>query len=464
MRGRLQPLAALLILALVAGGGVYLQMAVGPRAAAALGRGVAPSGGWFCPHGGGPSGWLVKLSVANPGSGPVRVRVQDFGAGRPSSPAFYTVGPDSELQIPAAADGRGRASIVEYFGGWVAAGWVARGGGGDAGVAAEPCLPQAGRSWLLPDGTTERGQDAYVVVMNPFAADAVFTMTLFTERRAPIEPKVWSDYVLPAYRSVAFHLNTEALGERTVSAEVDVKIGRVAAASLGISSAGGIRSAVGLLGPPSGRVILPGGTDQGRTDLVVMNPGVAKADFGATLLGRDAEQVVGGLEQVAQSGSSAMTYPASTRGPSTIDLRVAGTIGVAAVRRTYGINSDQGSTGGVSAPGGAWVVLPATAGPPFNPGVVLSNPGGDPARVTLSFLSPSGTAQPPAPIVVSVPAGRTVEVPRAFVDAEPTGAVLAVASEGTFVPAAASYSLGKLGLAGYAVAVGVPIPPRWIPK
>ena len=38
------------------------------------------------------------------------------------------------------------------------------------GMAAEPGLARAERSWLLPDGTTVEGQDAWVVVMNPFAS------------------------------------------------------------------------------------------------------------------------------------------------------------------------------------------------------------------------------------------------------------------------------------------------------
>ena len=42
------------------------------------------------------------------------------------------------------------------------------------------------RTWFAPDGTTEQGEDAYLVVMNPFAVDAVFDVVLFTPKRAPI--------------------------------------------------------------------------------------------------------------------------------------------------------------------------------------------------------------------------------------------------------------------------------------
>jgi hypothetical protein len=42
-------------------------------------------------------------------------------------------------------------------------------------------------------------------------------------------------------------------------------------------------------------------------------------------------------------------------------------------------------------------------------------------------------------------------------------AILAVTSDGAFVPVAASYSLGRDGLAAYAVSRGVPIPDGWVP-
>src|SRR5439155_13129409 len=113
-------------------------------------------------------------------------------------------------------------------------------GGDESGMAAETSLARAGRSWLLRDGTTAEGQDSWVVVMNPFASEAVFSLTLITERRT-VRTKDWSDFVLGARRSVAFHLNAKALGERTVVADVQVSIGRVAAGGVGMGPDGGIR-------------------------------------------------------------------------------------------------------------------------------------------------------------------------------------------------------------------------------
>ena len=61
-----------------------------------------------------------------------------------------------------------------------------------------------------------------------------------------------TDVVLRPFRSVAFDVGDVVLGEPTVSALVDVSVGRVAAATLGVSGAGGIRSALGYLGTAPG--------------------------------------------------------------------------------------------------------------------------------------------------------------------------------------------------------------------
>ena len=49
-----------------------------------------------------------------------------------------------------------------------------------------PARRSASHTWYATDNTTEQGQDAYLVVMNPFDAQAVFDVVLYTQDRAPI--------------------------------------------------------------------------------------------------------------------------------------------------------------------------------------------------------------------------------------------------------------------------------------
>ncbi len=464
MRGRGQLLATVLAVLAVAGGGAYLEREVGPRPPAPAPAGRAPSGAWLCPHGGGP-GWSVGIVLANPGDDPVLVRLTPLSGRRPGEPRLLEVPAGRTLRAEVAAGAREAATYVEYFGGWVAAGWVAHAGGREHGVAAEACLGAPGRRFLLPDGDTERGQETLLVVMNPFAVDAVLTITLLTEQGPPVTTKGWSDVVLPARRAAVFRVNEVKLGERTVSAVVDAGVGRVAAASLVLSGEERqVRSALGIPAA-AGRLLLPGAGGSGQSELVVTAVGEERdARFGVSVLGPEGPAVAEGLEEADQAPASARTYPVLAQGAATLDVHAeAGAPGVAAVRRSTGPSGDRSALPGAAVPAPAWVVLPTVAGRPAHPRLVLANPGNAPVAVTLVPL-PGGSAAPPAPIVVEVPGGSTRAAPAAFVEALPGAAVLAVAGEGTFVAASASNSLGREGYAAYAAALGVPVPEPWVPE
>jgi hypothetical protein len=452
-----QVLAAVVVSVLLVGGAAYADRALEPRP---LDEGAAPtaeSGAWFCPHGGGESEWEVFLQVANPGPSASTIRIRTLGPRRPTEPTTLTIEPGSFERVSVPADGRARASVVEWFDQWVAVGWIAHAGGGEGGVAVEPCAPEAGDRWFLPDGTTETDvNDDYVVVMNPFDRPAVFSAVLYSERSEPVISERLTDIALDPHRSRVIRLNTIVKGERTVSTLLDVSVGRVAAATLGISTQGGIRAALGYLGDPPATLAFPGGDDAGRTDLPVMNTGTDRAALAASLMGPETETPFAGIADAPSPPESGRTFPATTSGPTTVEL-TAETTGVAAARRTFGVVSDQASTNG-AVPGAAWLILPAVAGSPSHPGLVLTNPGQEAAEVALTYLGSSA-----AGITVTVPARRTVSAPVGFLEAVPEGTLLAIATSGTIVPAAASYSLGREGSATYAVGLGIPIPDRWLP-
>jgi hypothetical protein len=304
-------------------------------------------------------------------------------------------------------------------------------------------------------------------VMNPFSRDAVFSVTLLSER-APVQHGDLTDVVLGPHHSVAVRLSNWIKNERTVSAVIEATIGRVAAGTLGIKPAGGgVRSTIGYLGDPPGTLVFPGGSDAGRTDLAVMSAALERVGLSGELLDEEAEQTFGGLADSAPPALSGRTYTTSTNGPTSV-VFAAEAPGVAVARRTYGVVSDQGSSGG-AVPARAWVVLPAVMGSPSRPGLAFANPGTEPVELTLSYLA-SGPASDMAsgapgagPITLTIPPHRTATAPKAFLVADPEGAVLAVADVGTFVPAAASYSRGREGFATYAVALGIEIPAGWIP-
>lgn len=459
MRDRGQLLAALLVLAAVLAAASRVERGVGVRPLGAATPPDVPSGAWLCPHGGG-EGWDVRVSLANPGPDPVLARIRSIGAGRPGAPEERVVPPGSTTQVTVPGDGREASTVVEYFGGFVAAGFLELAGEDANGTAAEPCLPEAGTRWLLPDGSGERGFDDVVVVMNPLPAPAVVTLTVFSEGRDPVRTEAWTNVTIRPNHARAFRLDQVALGEATAATLVEAEIGRVAAATLGVSTAGGVRAAVGVPGGVETQ-ILPGGEDAGRTDLAVVATTEDRVGLSGELLEPTGRQALPAVADASPRPASATTVTLTTTGPAGIVAHADGP-GVAFARRTFGVVADQGSTTGATEPARAWILLPSVIGEPAHPQIALTNPGPSPISVTLRTL-PAEEGAALSRATVRVPAGATVLAPRGFVAQAAGGGVLAVSEGGTFVPVSASYALGREGWATYAVAVGVPVPERWIP-
>jgi hypothetical protein len=102
-------------------------------------------------------------------------------------------------------------------------------------------------------------------------------------------------------------------------------------------------------------------------------------------------------------------------------------------------------------------VTPTVACDPNVPGLVVVDPGTAPATVTLHAL-PNGEGPTPRDVTFQVAPGRAASAPARFLSVDPSAAVLVTASAGAILASGASSSCGKEGLAGFAVAGGVPVP------
>ncbi|MFM7719456.1 MAG: DUF5719 family protein [Actinomycetota bacterium] len=418
-----------------------------PEVADAIATGV-----WLCPHGGGEE-WRTSLHLANPGASEVRARISTFDEEGRAASEERTVPAGGSIAVPIDAETRATSSMVEYFGGWIAAGWVTRAAGDQRGVAAEPCAAGTADTWYLPDASTVDEEDDEIVVMNPFEADAVFSLTLLTPGRAPVRTDAITNVFLEGRSSIAVKLGRTVLGEATVATVLEVAVGRVAAAMVGVTGTTGLRAVLGYPGMPSPGVVLPGGDDRGGSELVLMVPGSGTPALAATLLGQGEPQPVGLLADAQLPGGAARAFPVATAPASAI---VPTAPGAPAARRAFGRGEDPASTVG-ALPGPAWVVLPSVAGGPYHPGIVVANPGETAATVVLRPLRPGAQ-----PVTLVVPAQSAVAAPSAFAEANADVAILVLATGGTVVPAGASSSLGKDGRAAYATALGVPVPAAFL--
>ncbi len=297
-------------------------------------------------------------------------------------------------------------------------------------------------------------------MMNPFAGDAVFTLEVLRASDPPGNLSAWDDYVLAAGRSTSFRLDEFAEGDEVLGARITSSLGRVAAATLGITKGRGVRSAIGVSGEPPDQAYLPGAGDDGDSAVTIVAPGDRSTTYAGSVFGGRGSQLVEKGREQRQRGETSARVAVETTGPSTIWLRGGrDRPGFVATRRTAGVEQDLGSTTGVAAAGPDWIVFPSVGEAPQEPSLVLTNPGAEPARLTLTTLPTEGN-----PVVkqLEIRPGRTVEAPKALLESSPSAPVLVHASSGGVVAATASYSQGKDGLAAYAVSAGVAIDAGWV--
>jgi hypothetical protein len=452
LRGRGQGALALVVAGAVVAGAIALDR-VEPRGRRAVEGGAAASRAWICPHGGG-EGWRGTIFLANPSRQPAVAHVTSVAGGGSSSPRVVDLPPGSTIRVEVTATTREAATFVETFGPWVSAGWVVRGSGSERGTGAEPCIDGGGRAWFVSDGTTEEGEEAFVVVANPFATDAVVDVVMFAEGRPPIRDSHVTDLSVPARASIAVRLGRFAAGEPAIGTLVRARVGRVGVAALGVG-ASGIRSTIGW---PTlvRRLILPIASGSGQATLEVFGPGEDAVALGTTLLSRGEPALIDALVEVEQEPRSAAAYSVAVDGSSALEISTQGPGAVTATLRAAGTRGDAATTAGAAAGAPAWVVLPAVDADPSTSTIVLVNPGDVAAEVGLELLPASGTAPtvtsitvPPRSVAAAAP-GFLGTARAAVVVRCQAGAVVAVGAATTGV-------VSGEGAAGYALSMGVPL-------
>ena len=455
MRGGRGWLAVVLaVLALV---GAEAATRLGPAAPAAAATGAAPSTTWLCPHGGGP-GWTATIAIANPTGATLDARLTSYADGRVGTPKDVSVPPNGEVLHEVDASARASSTRVDVFGGWAAVGWVVWGGSKEPGLGAEPCTSSPGQRWDVVDGVTTQRSHSFLVVMNPFSIDAVIDVTLYLPEEPPVRSNDWTDLTVPAGSALALPVGSQkvgALGQSIVGAEVTAARGRIAVASTVVRDGGGIRSSLAAPGQAP-RWVLPltGGAGGATLSLLVTNETGVR--FTAEVLASGVDpSAIGDLTDVRQGGSSTASSQVPTEGASALLVQAEdGTVG--AGMRAAG-QADDASTGGAAADAASWVVLPTAFGLDPAASMVLVNDGDTKVRATVTLLHEGGGSTGDT-VDVTVPAGQTAAVPRAFLAKDHTAAA-SIRASGPIVALGA----GTAGSGRYAMALGVPVPDGVLP-
>jgi hypothetical protein len=334
-------------------------------------------------------------------------------------------------------------SVVEFFGAAPSAGMVvAR---AEGGLAAEPCSPRAGKRWYVAEGTSERGQQAWLVVLNPYAIDATFDV-LLTGKEQVAQAGALRGVLLPARQAAAVDLNRFALGKKTLAAIVRAPAGKVAVAGVGLGESG-IRSTQASAAA-SRYWYLPGAADDGPSALAVLAPN-GDVPLGATVQGSDA-QADAGLGDATVPAGLAETFEVLAL-QSGLAVASKGTeVFVAGRRLSLSTAADQGATGGSPRGARGWIAPPALGPEGGQSFLVVQNVGAEATSARVSLLTLDGRVEPPELGAVIVEPGRTRVVDLTETSGGRPSTAVVETEGGTVVVAQASVSS-----AGYAIAMGV---------
>jgi hypothetical protein len=398
----------------------------------------------------------------------------------------------SQVYFEVPSEGMASASVLEFFGPPLVAGMVTRRGEGN-GLAAEPCAPDAGRRWFVPEGTSVRGQAAALVVVNPFAQEAVLDVALFTDDEI-IRHGNLSGVVVPPRRAEAFDLNRFALGEESLLADVRVSLGKVAVAGFGLGTESGLRGTLGVREAAPTR-ILPGASDAEPARVTVLGTTGQDAPFQVLAQRVEGSKVVLEEEEVPAHSVRSLEIPGREAGlvvqgvgqiPFVAGRRLApaapepppeppkppkggkgqdgkdgkgGTGGQAGKGQRdqpepepESAPADLAATAGASRPAATWVAASPLSADGGNSLLILQNPGRSAGQGQVILLSEEGVVGTPIPVTVAPGSTTTLDLAEEG-GTQPLAALVRLSTGRTVVAQVA------IGPDGYAVSMAISVEP-----
>ena len=132
--------------------------------------------------------------------------------------------------------------LVEVFGGDAT---VSHRIGDSVDTAQTPCASEASTTWWIPYVTTEKGADAQLILMNPFAEDAGVSVEIHT-RAGRRFPAGFDNVTVPRFSAVSIPLHEPVQREHVFGVAVTAHRGRVVAEQLIQLDGAGISTFLGF--------------------------------------------------------------------------------------------------------------------------------------------------------------------------------------------------------------------------
>ena len=361
----------------------------------------ATSSAWYCP----PLGASVtssaagSLTIANPSAAAVAVVITAVPSSGAPVVSDRVLGPYSRtsVRLQDLAPGDYTAATVVFEG---SGGAVEEEVQGRLGDSIAPCASTSSDRWYFPTGATDDNASEYLSLYNPYPQPAIADLSFETDQ-GPFNPDAFQAIVVPGGGFNVIDIGARVRSRTAVSTTVDVRSGRLVVAELQELSNLSRRGPRGLaltLGTPAPRTtwyFADGRVNSGVTERFdVFNPGNTEADVSAapTLDQGSADpfdltvppQATVSLEVDQQArippGIGEAWVLTSTNGVPVVAERVI-------VSRPPTSTTGVADATGVAAPARRWVFAAGAAALGNEERVVVFDPGGQPAHVSVTASS-----------------------------------------------------------------------------
>jgi hypothetical protein len=395
---------------------------------------------WYCPGFPARDGTAPTVSLTNLGTASDRVDLTVLVDGQEPAREQVTVPASSVVRwdVPGPA-----AVLVETYSEHVVVEEALTG----AGVfAVGPCASNASGRWYFATGSTERGVEDVLLLLNPFDEDAVVDVTLFTNSGVQ-RPDTLRALDVPARSRLVLPVHAAALREPVVAMSVSARAeGRVVAAQVVAfneeSGRRGVTRTLGAVATATRWQIAEGRADAGTRRVIgVLNPGDVDSEVDVQVVPVDPEIVVDPITvTVGRAGTVAVEVgtcgeqPAPTCVPVPDDVEysvlVTATVEVPVV--VQDLTTFAGRVVGASSsvatrePATSWLFGRSQFGGQRASYLAVVNPGSEPATVSVSLVVDGERVAPPELQDVALPPGRRVRLPLAALSL-PDGGVELVA-------------------------------------
>jgi Family of unknown function (DUF5719) len=385
------------------------------------------SAAWFCP-GAPPSLPLAtdSITLSNTGAAPAEADLTVY-PDRRGAPVQHRV------QVPArsvqtlrrAALGPAGALTAETFSRDVV---LESGVQSRDSLALTPCATDASASWYFAAGGTPRGVSQWLVLDDPFAADAKVDIVLHTNagRR---EPDQLHGFDVARRSRAVIPIHDFAVRVNVVAVEIHARVGRIVAEqTLVYGPDAGARGVAVSLGQPvastmsyfadglvasntsTSVTVANVGTNDTEVELQAFPAGGVGLAPVTLALPRDAvaRVPIGGC----RPGPTSACVAVPARASYALRVRSMGGVPLVAEVLQRGTGSSNGAaiTSGVQRPARGWVFARSRVAGETAGRLAFTNPGTADAHVAISFVSAGAISQPASLRAVRVPPGGRVPV------------------------------------------------------